>query len=136
MYCGVSDMKEFTMSVAAQAVTIVDDTNTARMVQSGSLDVFSTPMMIALMEQATCKACEKLLDDGETSVGTKINVTHDRASGMGQVITANAELSEVDGRRLVFCVSAADSDGNVIGKGEIERFVVVEDKFMRRVNGQ
>lgn len=129
-------MKEFAFALTAQAVTIVDDTNTARTVQSGSLDVFSTPMMIALMEQATCKACEKLLDDGETSVGTKINVTHDRASGKGQTVTATATLKEADGRRLVFGVSAADSDGNVIGQGEIERFVVVSDKFMRRVNGQ
>lgn len=136
MYNGVSDMKEFNLPITAQAITIVDDTNTAKAVKSGSLNVFSTPMMIALMEQATCSACEKLLEGGETSVGTKINVSHDRASGLGQTITATAKLIEADGRRLVFEVSAIDGDSNIIGSGEIERFVVLEDKFMRRVNGQ
>lgn len=127
-------MKEFTAQLKATAVTLVDDTNTAAAVGSGSLPVFSTPMMIALMEKATCTACESILDEGETTVGTKINVAHIKASGIKAQITANATLVQADGRRLVFEVSAADNKNEIIGKGEIERFVVNSQKFMGRVN--
>ena len=128
-------MKEFTSVMKSEAITVVNSTNTAVAVGSGSLPVYATPMMIALMEEATCNACAPLLEEGETTVGTKISVSHDKASGTGATVTAYAALEEVDGRRLIFSVSAKDSDGNVIGKGEIERFVVLSDKFMKRVNG-
>lgn len=127
-------MKEFTEPIKGEAVTMVNNTNCACAVKSGSLQVFATPMMLALMEEATCNACLPLLDDGETTVGIKVSVTHDKASGLGTVITTRATLEEVDGRRLVFSVTANDDKGDVIGKGEIERFVVIADKFMKRVN--
>lgn len=119
-----------------EALTIVNSTNTAITAQSGSLQVFGTPFMIALMEKATCEAVANLLEDNETTVGTKISVTHDKASGIGKVIKAEAKLVEVDGRRLVFDVKAFEEDGSVIGKGQIERFVVLIDKFMKRVEAQ
>ena len=128
-------MKEFKGEYKGEALTVVNQTNTASAVGSGSLPVFATPMMLALMEQATCEACLDLLDDGETTVGTKVEITHDKASGLSTAITAYAKLEEVDARRLVFSVSAKDEEGNVIGKGKIERFVVLADKFMKRVNG-
>ncbi len=128
-------MKEFTSVMKSEAITVVNSTNTAVAVGSGSLPVYATPMMIALMEEATCNAVAPLLEEGETTVGTKISVSHDKASGTGTTVTAHAALEEVDGRRLIFSVSAKDSDGNIIGKGEIERFVVLSDKFMKRVNG-
>ena len=71
----------------------------------------------------------------QTTVGTKIDITHDKASSMGTTVSAVAKLEEVDGRRLVFSVSAKDNNGNTIGKGTIERFVVLVDKFMKKVNG-
>lgn len=128
-------MKEFVTKLEGKAVTVVNNTNTAEAVQSGSLAVFGTPMMIALMEKATRIAVSSLLDEGETTVGTKISVTHEKASGIGATITATATLENVDGRRLIFSVSATDDNGDIIGKGEIERFVVLEEKFMKRVNG-
>lgn len=128
-------MKEFTSVMKSEAITVVNSTNTAVAVGSGSLPVYATPMMIALMEEATCNAVAPLLEDGETTVGTKISVSHDKASGTGTTVTAYASLEEVDGRRLIFSVSAKDDNGDVIGKGEIERFVVLSDKFMKRVNG-
>lgn len=128
-------MKEFTAKPEGKAVTTVDNSNTARAVRSGSLDVFATPMMLALMEEATCTACAPLLDEGETTVGTCVSVTHDKASGLGAVITAYAVLENADGRKLAFSVYAKDENDNIIGKGTIERFVVLEDKFMKRVNG-
>lgn len=128
-------MKEFTTPLKAEAVTMVNNTNCASSVKSGSLQVFATPMMLALMEEATCFAVESLLDEGETTVGTKISVTHDKASGIGTVITAYATLENVEGRKLTFSVYAKDDNGDIIGKGEIERFVVLSNKFMKKVNG-
>lgn len=128
-------MKEFTMTLKSEAITVVNSTNTAIAAGSGSLPVFATPMMIALMEEATCNAVALLLDDGETTVGTKISVSHDKASATGTTVTAFASLDEVDGRRLVFSVFAKDDKGDIIGKGTIERFLVISEKFMKRVNG-
>lgn len=128
-------MKAFTEKLRAKASTIVNAQNTAKTVKSGNLDVFATPMMLALMEEATCAACAPLLDEGETTVGTCVSVTHDKASSIDTVITAEAVLEHTDGRKLIFSVQAQDDKGDTIGKGTIERFVVLEDKFMKRVNG-
>ena len=113
--------------------TAVDSTNTAMAVGSGSLPVFGTPCMIALMEEATCKAIAPALEDGETTVGTRIDVAHSKASGIGTSITATATLVDIDRRKLTFSVTAAEDDGAEIGKGVIERFVVDTEKFMSRI---
>lgn len=128
-------MKEFHGEYKGEALVTVNSTNTAAAVGSGSLPVFATPMMLALMEEATCEACAPILDEGETTVGIKVEISHDKASAAGATICASAVLDKVDGRRLVFSVSAKDDKGNVIGKGTIERFVVSCDKFMKKVNG-
>lgn len=128
-------MKEFTTALKGEAVTMVNVTNCAAAVKSGSLQVFATPMMLTLMEEATCIACAPLLDEGETTVGTRVNISHTKASGTGDVITATAVLESVEGRRLAFSVCAKDDKGNEIGNGEIERFVVLSEKFMKKVNG-
>lgn len=127
-------MKEFHGEYKGEALATVNSTNTAAAVGSGSLPVFATPMMLALMEEATCEAASAILDDGETTVGIKVEITHDKASAMGATVSASAKLEAVDGRRLVFSVSAKDDNGNIIGKGTIERFVVNCDKFMKKVN--
>ena len=128
-------MKEFKGELKGEALTIVNSTNTAVAAQSGSLQVFGTPFMIALMENA---AVVDILDDGETTVGTNVSVSHIKASGVGSVITAYASLldSDVDGRKLTFKVEAKEEDGSVIGAGEIERFVVLSDRFMKKVESK
>ena len=131
----VVKMKVFDTPLKGTAKTAVNENNTAKAVKSGSLDVFATPMMIALIEEATCSACAPLLDENETTVGTKINVSHDKPSKLGSKITAYAELNKVDKRQLTFSVYAEDDNGNIIGKGTVERFVVLSDKFMKKVNG-
>lgn len=125
-------MQEFINNAKGEALTIVNNTNTAVTAESGSLPVFATPFMVALMEKATCNAVADFLDENETSVGTKICVTHDKASGLGAVIRAQAVLKQADGRRLTFDVTAYEEDGTVIGKGSIERFVVDIDRFMKK----
>lgn len=129
-------MKNFTENLVGESHTVVDTQNTAKTVKSGSLDIFSTPMMLALMEEATCNACRELLDEGETTLGIKVSVTHEKASAMGEAVTARACLEKVDGRKLIFSVTAVDTNGDIIGKGTIERFVVNSDKFMKKVNCQ
>lgn len=112
--------------------TRVDNTNTAVALGSGSLDVFATPAMMALMENAALEAVAKSLPEGSTTVGTLVNVAHTRATGMGDIVTAEAVLEEVDGRRLIFSVTASDSKGQ-IGKGMHERFIVDCERFLSKL---
>ncbi len=110
----------------------VDKTNSAAALGSGNLEVFATPAMVALMENAAMNAVAGELPEGSATVGTLLNVAHTRATGMGDVVTAEAVLEEVDGRRLVFSVSAADSKGE-IGKGKHERFIVDCERFLAKL---
>lgn len=129
-------MQELNIGLTGEALTIVSNTNTAICAESGSLPVFATPFMIALMEKATCNAIAELLDENETSVGIKIDVTHDKATGLNKIVKAKAILSQADGRHLVFDVEAYEEDGTVVGKGSIERFVVDIDRFMKKVEAK
>lgn len=106
--------------------------NCASAIGSGALDVFATPSMIALMENAACEAINASLQPGESSVGTKVNISHLKASALEDTITATATLTEIDGRRLVFEVVANDSKG-VIGEGTHERFVINVEKFLSKL---
>lgn len=126
-------MKQFTKPLQAQAMALVSSENTAVKAHSGSLEVYATPFMIALMEKATCSACESLLDEGETTVGISVNISHDKASGIGTLVSAQATLCEVDGRKLTFEVIAKDDKQSIIGKGTIERFVVNSERFMSKM---
>lgn len=125
-------MKEIIIGSSAETTTIVNSTNTAITAGSGSLPVLGTPFLIALMEKATCNAVFDFLEDDETTVGTNVNISHIKASGIGMVISAKATVAECSGRRIAFDVSAADNSGDIIGKGTIERFVVNENKFMKK----
>lgn len=127
-------MKEFYTGASGTASVTVCKSNTASAVKSGSLEVFSTPMLLALMEEATCNACESFLEGEETTVGTCVSVKHVKASGIGTRVTAFAELEKADGRKLIFAVKAEDGKGDIIGSGTVERFVVSADKFMKKVN--
>lgn len=127
-------MKDIQSKAYAEVSVEVGEDNTAVAVGSGSLEVFGTPCMIALMEKATVNAVAPFLENVETTVGTQINVSHCKASAVGAVITARAELSEVQGRKLVFDVSAVDDKGDVIGEGSIERFVVFAERFMSKLS--
>ena len=127
-------MKDIQSKAYAEVSVEVGEDNTAVAVGSGSLEVFGTPCMIALMEKATVNAVAPFLENDETTVGTQINVSHCKASAVGAVITARAELSEVQGRKLVFDVSAVDDKGDVVGEGRIERFVVFAERFMSKLS--
>ena len=95
---------------------------------SGHVDVFATPAMIALMEQAADLSIAKHLPDGQISVGFEVNIRHFKATLPGKKVYAESELLETDGRKFLFTVSAYDEDG-CIGKGTHIRFAVEKSKF-------
>ena len=118
------------------ASTIVKECNTAKAVGSGSLDVFSTPMMIALMEEAACNCLADRLEEGQSSVGTQINIQHTAASPMGAEITAIATITSIDGRKVEFEVVAVEGvqpDDKEIGRGTHTRFIINVEKFMSKL---
>ena len=109
--------------------------NTAVAVGSGMLEVFATPMMIALMEKTACESVAPYLEEGSGTVGTELNVKHVAATPIGVQVTCETELVEVDGRRLVFHVKASDEAG-LIGEGTHERFIINNEKFQSKANGK
>ena len=117
----------------ATAETVVTDNNTAKAVGSGSLDVFATPMMIALMEQAACNVLSGALKDEQTSVGANINVHHAAPSPIGRKITAMAVIDSVSGRTIKFVVSASDDNGE-IGIGMHTRVIVDKEPFVSKMS--
>lgn len=118
-------------NIKATVNETVCENNTALSVGSGSLKVYATPAMLALIEKAACVALESILNEGETSVGTLLNVKHLAATPVGMQVFATAELIERDGRKLVFNVSASDECG-LIGEGIHERFIVYSEKFTEK----
>ena len=96
------------------------------------MDVFATPAMVALMENAAMLAVKNHLPEGSATVGTQINTSHLKASPLGATITASAELTAVDGRRLTFAVKAWDEKG-IIGEGSHTRFVVDRERFLSKL---
>lgn len=115
-----------------QSRVVVSEDNTALKLGSGDMEVFATPAMIALMENAAMNAVASHLDAGTTTVGTMMKSSHIKASALGANITAEAELVAVEGRRLSFTVKAWDDKG-VIGEGEHERFVVDRERFLSKL---
>lgn len=115
-----------------QSRVVVSEDNTALKLGSGDMEVFATPTMIALMENAAMSAVASSLDEGATTVGTMMRSSHIKPSSIGATITAEAELVAVDGRRLTFAVKAWDEQG-VIGEGEHERFVVDRERFLSKL---
>jgi fluoroacetyl-CoA thioesterase len=91
-------------------------------------EVFATPMMVLAMENAALNAMRGFLDAGESAVGTAINIRHLAATPVGHQVTAQAEVTGVDGRRISFKVRAFD-DEEEIGNGTHERVVIDRARF-------
>lgn len=110
----------------------VEEKHLAASVGSGDLRVLATPMMMALMENAAMLCVAGELEEGQSTVGGQIASSHLRPTGLGHTITATAELTKVEGRKLSFHISASDEEG-LIGEGEHLRFIVGREKFMSKV---
>lgn len=126
---------EINIGMTATVTDKVTEQNTAAAVGSGSLRVFATPMMVALMEKAACEAVESGLDVGSTTVGTLVNVEHISATPLGMAVNVTATVTAVEGRKICFLVEASDEAGP-IGKGTHERFVVFTEKFMAKTESK
>ena len=126
-------MKEILVGETAEVYTRVTTDKLAIAVGSGSLKVFATPSMAALMEEAACAAVKPFLDENETTVGTSLHIEHTSSTPVGMTVYAEAEIIEANGREIVFKVSARDDIGE-IGYGMHKRFVVHADKFQSKTD--
>jgi predicted thioesterase len=119
------------IGIKGQGSVTVDESLTARALDSGDLPVFATPAMIALMEKTAAESVRAYLAPESTSVGTLVNIEHVSATLAGGVVRCESELIGIEGRKLRFTVAAYDEAG-VIGRGVHERFVVDRVKFMEK----
>ena len=119
-------------SIEYTSKKVVTENNTAQIVGSGTLPVFATPMMVALMENAAMKAAEQLLQEGESTVGSELNIKHLRPTAIGEEVSATATLIAQEGRKLTFTVVATDKNGT-IGEGTHIRYIVNIEKFMNKL---
>lgn len=123
---------ELKIGLSAQSKTVVNTANCALTMGSGDLEVFATPSMIALMENAAMSAVAESLPEGSTTVGTEMNSTHIKASKFGAEIVATAVVTAVEGRKITFNVGARDGE-SLIGEGTHTRFIVDREKFMSKL---
>ena len=103
---------------------------------SGDMEVLGTPALLARMEEVCWTSVSPFLEEGSTSVGTKVDFSHLKASPIGALIWVRTELIEVDGRRLVFKVEAYEaelSEETCIARGRLERFVVDKERFLSKI---
>jgi predicted thioesterase len=128
----LTDVKVGLKNAVSEEVTTE---KTAQAMGSGSLPVYATPAMTCLMEKAATEAVEHLMPDGWTTVGISLHVAHKAATPVGLTVRAEAEVTAVEGRKIVFTVRAYD-DKEEIGVGTHERFAVAKEKFLAKAAGK
>lgn len=126
---------EITVGMKGEAFNLVEREDTAKEVGSGSLLVYATPCMVALMEGAACEAIEEAMDDTKTTVGTELNIQHLSATPVGLGVRAEATVTAVEGKVITFEVKAFDEAGE-IGKGTHKRVIVPTQKFLEKAYGK
>ena len=128
-------MADLEVGLKGYAETMVDESNVASSVGSGLLDVFSTPRMIALMEKACKESVAPFLDEGQGTVGIRLEVDHLAATPIGQKVWVDSELIAVDKRILTFAVTAW-SEKEKIGEGIHKRCVILNDRFLEKMKAR
>lgn len=123
------------IGIKGEKELVVTKANTAKAMGSGTLDVFATPAMIAMMENTAYESVAAELEEGSGTVGTALNVKHVAATPVGMKVVCETELVKVDGRALTFSVKAYDETG-LIGEGEHERFIVYNEKFQAKADAK
>lgn len=122
---------EITVGMKAAVETAVEREDTAAEVGSGSLLVYATPCMVALMEGAACEAIAEALGENQTTVGIALNIEHLSATPVGMEVRAEAEVTAVEGKVITFELHAFDEAGE-IGKGTHKRCIVSSQKFLEK----
>ena len=111
----------------------VEAVDTATQLGSGTLEVLATPRMIAWMENTAMKLCASHTTEGDTTVGISINADHSKASKVGTLVTIEAEIERIDGRKISLTIRATDDNGNIIGTAHHDRFIVNCERFMTKL---
>ena len=117
------------VGMKGEVSTLVEREDTAKEVGSGSLLVYATPCMVALMEGAACEAIAEALPEEKTSVGIELNISHLSATPVGLEVRAEAEVTAVEGSIISFTVTAYDEAGK-IGEGTHKRAVISTQRFL------
>ena len=120
---------EITVGMKAEVTTLVEREDTAKEVGSGSLLVYATPCMVALMEGAACEALGDALGEDKTTVGIELNIQHLSATPVGLEVRAEATVTAVEGKVITFEIKAFDEIGE-IGHGTHKRVIVNSQKFL------
>ena len=128
-------MDNIQIGLAAERCETVIESLLATRLGSGSVEVYATPAMVALMESAAVAVIEGLLPEGQSSVGIALDVKHLAATPPGQQVRARAEVNEVDGRKVTFTVWAWDEQ-ELIGEGTHTRYAIDVARFMQRVESK
>lgn len=118
---------------SASVDLLVTDADTAIAVRSGDVPVLATPRLVALFEEAAVAAVSGQFEEGQTSVGMRVQIDHLAPTAVGSVVTAEATLERVDGRRLQFTVAARDARG-LVGAGKVTRVVVDTERFLDKLS--
>lgn len=126
-------MRTMEPGATGTASIIVTEETLASHAGSGAVEVFSTPNLVLLMEEAAVDALRPYLEPDETTVGSLVNIRHLAATPLGLTVTATARLTQIDGRRLFFQVEASDGIDRV-GEGTHERFLVSKQRFLARAS--
>jgi predicted thioesterase len=126
---------EITVGMKGTAENLCEREDTALEVGSGSLLVYATPCMAALMEAAACAAIEEALDENETTVGIELNLKHTAATPVGLEVRAEAEVTAVEGKIFSFQITAYDEAGK-IGEATHKRALVNSQRFLEKTYGK
>ncbi len=122
---------EITIGMKGEVSSLVEREDTALEVGSGSLLVYATPCMVALMEGAACETLAAALPEDKTTVGIELNITHLSATPVGLEVHAEAEVTAVDGNIISFTVTAYDEAGK-IGEGTHKRAIISTQRFLEK----
>ena len=122
---------EITVGMKGEVSSLVEREDTALEVGSGSLLVYATPCMVALMEGAACEAIAEAIPESKTSVGIELNISHISATPVGMAVRAEAEVTAVEGSIITFQLSAFDEAGK-IGEGTHKRALIATERFLEK----
>lgn len=119
------------VGLKGEARLVVGEGDTAVALGSGDVHVLGTPKLVALFEQATIDALDGVLGSGQSSVGMRVQVDHLQPTPVGAEVTVEAYLDKIEGRRIMFTVTASDS-GGLVAAGKVTRVMVDVEKFMSK----
>ena len=124
-----------TSGMTYEVKELIDDTRTAKALGSGGYPVAATPYLVLIVENAAYLLAQGGLDDSFSTVGTRMDFEHLRATPKGMYVTAKAVLKLVENKRLLFSFEVYD-ERELVARGEHERFIVETDKFLSRTEAK